>query len=82
MNSFSQLLYWLIAGSKGGANRAKILIALKSKPMNAHNLAKQLKIDFEPSRGKQIHSPKTGAEQLPYSLLSFPMGVLKLSNRG
>jgi len=47
MNSFSQLLYWLVAGSKGGANRARIIRALKSRPMNAHSLSKHLGVDYK-----------------------------------
>lgn len=47
MNRFEQILYWLIAGSKGGANRARILYCLEKKPMNANMLSKKLGLDYK-----------------------------------
>jgi len=37
-----QLMYWLIAGSKGGPNRARIIFLLKENPMNARQLAEKM----------------------------------------
>jgi len=37
------LLGWLIAGTRGGLTRAKIIIALKETPQNANQLATSLK---------------------------------------
>lgn len=47
MHSFKQVLYWLIAGSKGGINRARILGALEKKPMNSNTLSTKLKLDYK-----------------------------------
>jgi DNA-binding transcriptional ArsR family regulator len=43
----NRILWWLIAGSKGGANRASILIALKEMPCNAHQLSERLALDYK-----------------------------------
>lgn len=42
----NRILWWLIAGSKGGANRASILIALKDRPCNAHQRSEWLFLDY------------------------------------
>ncbi len=47
MAKFQQILYWLIAGSKGGLNRARILSSLEKKPMNSNALAKTLCLDYK-----------------------------------
>jgi len=47
MDSFQQLLYWLILGSKGGKNRARILFALEKEPMNSNALSKKLELDYK-----------------------------------
>lgn len=44
------LLGWLIAGTKGGLTRAKILMALKEAPQNANQLANKLKMDYRTIR--------------------------------
>ncbi len=46
MNSLERLLWWLIAGSRGGQNRARILMLLKERPMNTHQLAKAMSVDY------------------------------------
>jgi DNA-binding transcriptional ArsR family regulator len=43
----NRVLWWLIAGSKGGINRANILIALKESPCNAHQLSERLSLDYK-----------------------------------
>jgi predicted transcriptional regulator len=43
----NRIIWWLIAGSKGGANRASILIALKEDPCNAHQLSERLSLDYK-----------------------------------
>jgi len=40
------LLGWLIAGTRGGVNRAKIIQALNEKPYNANQLATLLGTDY------------------------------------
>jgi DNA-binding transcriptional ArsR family regulator len=44
------LLGWLIAGTRGGPTRAKIIAALKESPQNANQLATQLKMDYKTMR--------------------------------
>jgi predicted transcriptional regulator len=42
-----QILYYLIAGTRGGETRARILKSLKKEPCNAHKLSKRLKLDYK-----------------------------------
>jgi DNA-binding transcriptional ArsR family regulator len=44
------LLGWLVAGTRGGLTRAKIIIALKEAPQNANQLANLLKMDYRTIR--------------------------------
>ena len=44
------LLGWLIAGTRGGPTRAKIIIALKQSPQNANQLATLLQMDYKTMR--------------------------------
>lgn len=39
-------MYWLFASSKGGLNRAKIILALKEKPMNLHKLSEAMALHY------------------------------------
>jgi DNA-binding transcriptional ArsR family regulator len=48
--SLKYLLGWLIAGTRGGASRAKIIGALKETPQNANQLATQLGMDYRTIR--------------------------------
>ncbi len=48
--SFRHLLHWLIAGSRGGVNRAKIIRILKDEPMNANQLTGMLEVDYRTVR--------------------------------
>jgi predicted transcriptional regulator len=43
-------LWWLIAGSKGGENRARIILELKKRPYNANKLANKLSLDYKTIR--------------------------------
>jgi len=45
-----KLLWWLIAGSSGGPNRAKIIMALHTRPYNAHQLAEELDLNYKTVR--------------------------------
>jgi len=45
-----RLLWWLLAGTKGGINRANIIKALKERPFNANQLAELLKLDYKTIR--------------------------------
>jgi len=44
------MLGWLIAGTRGGVTRARIIKALKEKPRNANQLAELLKMDYRTMR--------------------------------
>jgi len=46
MDAFDRLLWWLFAGSVGAQSRILILFALKARPLNAQQLAEQLKLDY------------------------------------
>ena len=48
--SLKYLLGWLIAGTRGGATRAKIIEILKETPQNANQLATQLGMDYRTIR--------------------------------
>src|SRR5512147_2797516 len=48
--SLKYLLGWLIAGTRGGPTRAKIILALKESPQNANQLATLLKMDYKTMR--------------------------------
>ncbi|MEK6983991.1 MAG: winged helix-turn-helix domain-containing protein [Nanoarchaeota archaeon] len=44
------LLWYLIAGTKGGETRARIINLLKKKPSNANKIAEILKLDYKTVR--------------------------------
>lgn len=48
--SFKYLLGWLIAGTRGGPTRAKMIETLKETPQNANQLATNLKMDYKTMR--------------------------------
>lgn len=47
MDFFQQTAYWLLAGSKGGANRIKILQELEKKPLNPNELSKKTGLNYK-----------------------------------
>ena len=44
------ILGWLIAGTRGGMTRAKIILTLKESPSNANQLSTNLKLDYRTVR--------------------------------
>lgn len=48
--SLKYLLGWLIAGTRGGPTRAKIIEFLKEMPQNANQLATSLQMDYKTMR--------------------------------
>ncbi len=48
--SLKYVLGWLIAGTRGGPTRAKIIEALRETPQNANQLATLLKMDYKTMR--------------------------------
>lgn len=45
--NMKRFLWWLLAGSKGGKNRARIIDTLKNRPYNANQLAEKLELDYK-----------------------------------
>jgi len=43
---FRRLLWFLLGGTRGGENRAKILNAIKTRPSNLNQLAKLIGVDY------------------------------------
>ena len=41
-----QLMYWLFVSSKGGLNRARMVLALKEKPMNLNKLSETIGLHY------------------------------------
>ena len=48
--SFKHLLQWLIAGTRGGINRAHIIKAIRNEPRNANQLGSLLGVDYRTIR--------------------------------
>ena len=48
--SVRKLLWWLIAGSPGGPNRARILMEIHNRPSNAHQLSERLNLNYKTVR--------------------------------
>ena len=46
----NQILWWLIAGSRGGINRARIILALHERPYNANQLTQIFGLDYKTIR--------------------------------
>ena len=50
VQSVKQVLWWLIAGSRGGINRARIILALHTRPYNANQLTRLCSLDYKTVR--------------------------------
>ena len=50
MESTKRLLWWMLAGSSGGLNRGRILLLLRQRPYNAHQIAVELGLDYKTVR--------------------------------
>jgi len=46
----NKILWWLIAGSGGGPNRARIIMELYETPNNANQLAEKLNLNYKTIR--------------------------------
>ena len=49
-HAMKRVLWWLIAGTKGGVNRARMINALKDRPYNANQLSTVLELDYKTIR--------------------------------
>jgi len=80
-----QLLWFLLAGSRGGYNRIRIIEALKTRPYNAHQLAEQLGLDYRTIRHHLDLLVKNSVLARPagdaYGAMYFLSGLMK-SNLG
>ena len=47
MHEVEKVLYWILAGTMGGINRARILKELLKKPQNTNQISKNLDLDFK-----------------------------------
>uniref|UniRef100_A0A7C3EW71 ArsR family transcriptional regulator n=1 Tax=Candidatus Methanomethylicus mesodigestus TaxID=1867258 RepID=A0A7C3EW71_9CREN len=45
-----RLLYWLIAGTRGGESRARIISSIRELPKNANQLSEDLRMDYKTVR--------------------------------
>lgn len=76
-----QLLWYLLAGTRGGYNRIRIVEALRERPYNAHQLAEKLGLDYRTmrhhldvlTRNQVLARPAGDAYAAPY----FHSGLLK-----
>jgi len=48
--SLQRVIWWLLVGTKGGTNRARIIRALKERPYNANQLTELLGLDYKTVR--------------------------------
>ena len=77
-----QLLWYLIAGTRGGMNRARIIEALRERPYNANQLAEALGLDYRTIRhhldllqkNGLISRPTGDAYAAPYFLSPYLEG--------
>jgi len=44
------VIWWVFAGNRGGPNRARLVVALKERPMNANQLSEFLGMDYKTIR--------------------------------
>jgi predicted transcriptional regulator len=42
-----KLLWFVFAGSRGGIKRIKIVLLLREKPINLHQISKEMRIDYK-----------------------------------
>ncbi len=49
-DSIERVLWWLIAGTKGGRTRTIMIATLKEMPRNANQLASDLELDYKTIR--------------------------------
>jgi DNA-binding transcriptional ArsR family regulator len=46
-SAVKRLIWWVFTGSRGGPNRARLVVAVKETPMNANQIATHLGMDYK-----------------------------------
>jgi DNA-binding transcriptional ArsR family regulator len=77
--AFRSLLWYLLAGTRGGPNRIRILEVLHGRPHNAHQLAEYLEVDYRTVRhhlklleqNGLVARPAGSAYASPYELTPY-----------
>lgn len=77
-----QLLWFLLAGTRGGPNRARIIESLRARPANANQLAEALRLDYRTirhhldllERNGLLTRPAGDAYASPYFLSAYLEG--------
>jgi len=49
-SAVKRIIWWVFTGSRGGPNRAKLVVAVKEQPMNANQIAVNLGMDYKTVR--------------------------------
>jgi DNA-binding transcriptional ArsR family regulator len=49
-SAIRRIIWWVFTGNRGGPNRARMVVALKERPMNANQLADALGMDYKTVR--------------------------------
>ena len=47
---FGHIVQWMIGGTRGGLNRARLIKLLSDSPLNAHQLSQELSLDYSTIR--------------------------------
>ncbi|MGA7860312.1 MAG: winged helix-turn-helix domain-containing protein [Thermoplasmata archaeon] len=64
-DAYRSLLWYLLVGTRGGPNRARILDELAESPQNAHRLAESLSLDYRTIRHHLLLLEKNGLVTRP-----------------
>ena len=49
-SAVKRIIWWVFTGSRGGPNRARVVVAIKAQPMNANQIAANLGMDYKTVR--------------------------------
>lgn len=49
-SGLKRILWWLLAGARGGENRARLILAIRERPANANQLCERLGLDYKTVR--------------------------------
>jgi DNA-binding transcriptional ArsR family regulator len=64
-DAYRSLLWYLLVGTRGGPNRARILDKLADSPQNAHRLAETLSLDYRTVRHHLLLLERNGIVTRP-----------------